>query len=304
MLLPYTGLSINSLTYPNAGSGQIFTVGTRGGTGIPITVDNGSTTIAWLSNAGVFTLGSGTSVYGGLSINTPSIAGGASGSDIICGTRGGSANLFHGDNGSSATFNITSAGAISLCQGITTSGTLTVTTGTVLIPGATGTNTPGTPYKFQSGVGSGNALVPSQIFIAGTPTASGTGAQTPSVAASVWPGGVYVGSGTTTDPALGTGNTGYVEGSVLALYAAQTSVAGSTSGTVTFSEPFQGASYKKVIAYMNGGFSGTATYTLPAGFTTTPLVVNGDTAVTTDGTGTIVLTAGGTLPRTVVLEGY
>jgi hypothetical protein len=86
--------------------------------------------------------------------------------------------------------------------------------------------------------------------------------------------------------------------------ATQTNVAGSGSGTATFSEPFQGASYKKVVIGLGSTLSGTATYTFPTVFGNTPVVVNNDAAVTTLGTGTVVVTGTGTLPRTVILEGY
>ena len=51
--LPFTGLTINSSTTPNASSGQILTIGTRGGTGTPLTIDDGTGTVASISGGGV-----------------------------------------------------------------------------------------------------------------------------------------------------------------------------------------------------------------------------------------------------------
>ena len=84
--------------------------------------------------------------------------------------------------------------------------------------------------------------------------------------------------------------------------ATQTAVGGSTSGTATFSEPFQGSSYKKVVVQLGSTLSGTASYTFPTAFSNTPVVVNGDAAVTTLSTTGLTVTGTLTLPRTVVLE--
>ena len=87
-------------------------------------------------------------------------------------------------------------------------------------------------------------------------------------------------------------------------YATQTSVNGSSAGTATFTEPFQGSSYKKVIVQLSATLSGTATYTFPTAFTSTPLVVNNDPAVTALSATAVTVTGTLTLPRTLVLEGY
>ncbi len=67
---------------------------------------------------------------------------------------------------------------------------------------------------------------------------------------------------------------------------------------------FQGTSYKKVVIELGATLSGTASYTFPVAFTNTPIVINGDTGVTSLSTTAVTVTAGGTLPRTIELEGY
>jgi hypothetical protein len=84
----------------------------------------------------------------------------------------------------------------------------------------------------------------------------------------------------------------------------QTSVSGSTAGSAVFSEPNQGAAYKKVIVQLGSSLSGTASYTFPSAFANTPVVVNSDAAVTSLSTTGVTVTGTLTLPRTVVLEGY
>jgi hypothetical protein len=84
---------------------------------------------------------------------------------------------------------------------------------------------------------------------------------------------------------------------------AQTTVAGSTSGSAVFSQPFGSAFYKKVIILLEA-LDGTATYNFPVAFTHTPdyfiaasavgatLTALSDTAVTVSGlpsSGVIVL---------------
>ena len=66
--------------------------------------------------------------------------------------------------------------------------------------------------------------------------------------------------------------------------AAQTTIAGSTSGSATFSQPFTGPNYNKVIIHLNA-LNGTATYTFQFPFTNTPV------AVSTSGLSTSLITA-------------
>ena len=85
-----------------------------------------------------------------------------------------------------------------------------------------------------------------------------------------------------------------------------TSVTGSTSGTASFSQPFQGTTYKKVIIYC-ASLLGTAAYVFPATFTQTPqiLTTNGLAAsvVTTLTVSGCTLT-GATSTGFIILEGY
>jgi hypothetical protein len=90
------------------------------------------------------------------------------------------------------------------------------------------------------------------------------------------------------------------------ILAATTTVNASTSGTVAYSQSFQGATYKKVIAYCAAAV-GTASYTFPVAFTNTPVVVSTNglatTIVTSLSTSAMTIT-GATSTGYIIVEGY
>lgn len=86
--------------------------------------------------------------------------------------------------------------------------------------------------------------------------------------------------------------------------AAQTTLTGSV-GTALVSQPFQGSSFKKVIAYLNGYTdSSTQIYTYPTAFSHAPAIVYATGGVVVTATTTTVTFTSVTTTGFVVLEGY
>ncbi len=85
--------------------------------------------------------------------------------------------------------------------------------------------------------------------------------------------------------------------------ATQTTVNCSTSGSVVFSEPFAGSSYKKVVIYENACV-GTASYTYPTAYTETPMISSASLASTISASTTAVTVTGSTSTGFAFLEGY
>lgn len=85
---------------------------------------------------------------------------------------------------------------------------------------------------------------------------------------------------------------------------------GTTAGSITYAMPFQGASYKKFIAYANGYENTTTTaqtITFPVAFTNTPIIsANGTGMSLTVSTTTLTLPASMTATATgwIVIEGF
>ena len=120
--------------------------------------------------------------------------------------------------------------------------------------------------------------------------------------------GGSVGIGTTSpDSALTVNTSGHFKtnlrvDSAVNIQSTQTTVNCSSSGTVVFSQPFRGSSYKKVIVYRNAAL-GTATYTFPVAFTNIPKDVTNNGEVTSLTTTSVTIT-GATSTGFIIIEGY
>lgn len=140
--------------------------------------------------------------------------------------------------------------------------------------------------------------------------------QTIAAATSKWLNSYTASTGlfTATQPAVGdvTGAaplasptfTGKVTTPILANTAVQTPVTASGGGTVTFSQPEQGASYKKVVIYCAAA-TGTAAYVFPTAFSFAPMVLSQSlTATVTTLSTTGVTVTGAASTGFIALEGY
>jgi len=93
--------------------------------------------------------------------------------------------------------------------------------------------------------------------------------------------------------------------------ASQTTITGTTTGSIVCSMPFQGSSYKKVIIYCNGYSNDTTTaqtYTFPTAFTLTPIALVNEVSamtITVSTTGISFVPDNTTIySGYIILEGY
>ena len=94
--------------------------------------------------------------------------------------------------------------------------------------------------------------------------------------------------------------------SSLLLTTTQHTINGSSSGTVVWSMPFQGSSYKKGVVYFNAMNDAGTSITYPTAFTKTPFVYGASscTAVATTNTTTLTISATSGVSGFLFIEGY
>jgi hypothetical protein len=100
--------------------------------------------------------------------------------------------------------------------------------------------------------------------------------------------------------------TGFVASANERINATISVVNASTSGTVSFNQPFQGLSYKKVVIYCASAL-GTASYTFPVAFSNTPAILQTNglaTTVVTSLSTTACTVTGASSTGYIIIEGY
>lgn len=164
--------------------------------------------------------------------------------------------------------------------------------------------------------GTGSIVQPRVANSFGISTFASTSSVTLTTAATVYIGGSpLAGTNTTISAAyalyIATGNAilnngGLSINGVISSGATLTSVGGSTSGTATFTQPFTGGSYKKTVIFLNA-LLGTASYTFPAAFTNTPVILTTNglaAAIATSLSTSSVTVTGTTTTGVLIIEGY
>ena len=86
----------------------------------------------------------------------------------------------------------------------------------------------------------------------------------------------------------------------------QYTINGSVSGTVVWSMPFQGSSYKKAVVYFNAMNDAGCTFNYPTAFAHTPIIYGSSscTAVSSTNTTTLTITATAGVTGFLFIEGF